>query len=62
MTSAEIEALPRHQRQQRMNIRNFLLVATIPELQRELEISQKVGDEFRAICVQELLDETSKYV
>lgn len=41
------------QRQLRQNVRNFLLIATIPELERELEISE--GD--RKIFVQELLDE-----
>jgi len=41
------------QGQLRQNVRNFLLIATIPELERELEISE--GD--RKIFVQELLDE-----
>jgi len=38
-----------------MNIRNFLLVATIAELETEIEISNRTGDTFRAACVQELL-------
>jgi len=41
------------QGQLRQNVRNFLLIATIPELERELEISE--GD--RKTYVQELLDE-----
>lgn len=45
------------QRQIRMNVRNFLLVATIDELKIELAISEKTSDTFRAACVQELLDE-----
>jgi hypothetical protein len=45
------------QRQIRMNVRNFLLVATIEELEVELKISKDTGDTFRAECVQELLDE-----
>lgn len=45
------------QRQIRMNIRNFLLIATPAELQKELEISNNSGDTFRAQCVQELIDE-----
>jgi|AntRauTorcE11897_2_1112592.scaffolds.fasta_scaffold01099_3 FixJ family two-component response regulator len=45
------------QRQIRMNIRNFLLVATIAELETEIEISNRTGDTFRAACVQELLDQ-----
>jgi hypothetical protein len=40
-----------------MNIRNFLLVATIAELETEIEISNRTGDTFRAACVQELLDQ-----
>ena len=45
------------QRQIRMNIRNFLLVATIAELETEIEISNRTGDTFRAACVQELLNQ-----
>jgi hypothetical protein len=41
------------QRQLRQNVRNFLLIATIPELEQELEISE--GD--RKTFVQELLTE-----
>lgn len=44
------------QRQLRQNVRNFLLIATIPELERELEISE--GD--RKTYVQELLDQAIK--
>lgn len=45
------------QRQLRMNIRNFLLVATADELQRELQISKDRNDTFRAQCIQELIEE-----
>lgn len=41
----------------RANIRNFLLTATMAELAREKEISLERGDQFRAACVQELIDE-----
>ncbi len=41
----------------RMNIRNFLLVATTEELQKELQISLDRKDAFRAKCIQELIDE-----
>ena len=45
------------QRQLRMNIRNFLLVATVTELYAELAISQERGDHFRSECIRELLIE-----
>lgn len=48
------------QRNLRMNIRNFLLVATPEQLKRELEISRESGDTFRAECIQELIDEDGK--
>jgi hypothetical protein len=47
------------QRQIRMNVRNFLLVATMPELQKELTISLNSKDTFRAACVRELIEEMS---
>lgn len=45
------------QRQQRQNIRNFLLVATEQELQKELEISLERNDAFRAECIREMQKE-----
>lgn len=45
------------QKQLRLNIRNFLIVATPEELAKELVLSQARGDAFRAQCVQELIDE-----
>ena len=44
-------------RQIRLNIRNFLLVATEEELQTELRISKDHNDVWRAECVQELIDQ-----
>jgi hypothetical protein len=44
------------QHQLRMNVRNFLLTATLNELKRELELSNERKDTFRAACVQELID------
>lgn len=41
------------QRQQRMNVRNFLLVARLDQLEKELTISEG----FRRECVLELLQE-----
>lgn len=41
----------------RQNVRNFLLVATLDELKRELEISISRKDTERAKYVQELIDE-----
>lgn len=45
------------QRQIRMAVRNFLLMATKKELEQEKQISLDTGDQFRADCIQELLDE-----
>jgi len=45
------------QRRFRMNVRNFLMVATPAELQREKALSEERNDTFRAACVQELIDE-----
>ena len=42
------------QRQLRQNVRNFLLTASIPELERELQLSTNPD---RKRFVQELLDE-----
>jgi hypothetical protein len=44
-------------RQLRMNIRNFLLIATLAELEREECISRERNDPFRAQCVRELIAE-----
>jgi hypothetical protein len=49
--------LPSHLRQLRQNVRNFLLVATPEELQKELELSKAKKDEWRAKFIQELIDE-----
>ncbi len=51
------EFLTLAQRQVRMNIRNFLLIATLDELKREKELSLERNDPFHAECVQELIDE-----
>ncbi len=53
----ELEELTPAQRQIRMNVRNFLLVATIEELETELRISNNTNDNFRAVCVRQLLDQ-----
>lgn len=50
----DVSKLTPAQRQLRQNVRNFLLVATIEELEVELTIG---NDPFRKECVQELLDE-----
>jgi len=50
--------LSSQQRQIRMHIRNFLMLATPDQLKKELEISQQRPDPFRAACVQELIDES----
>lgn len=49
--------LTEDQRRFRTNVRSFLLIATLPELQREKALSEERGDKFRAECVQELMDE-----
>lgn len=41
----------------RMNVRNFLLLATLPELQEELRMSLNRGDNERAAAVRELIAE-----
>jgi hypothetical protein len=58
----ELTELTTAQRQFRINIRNFLLVATIEELQgvRDcpgIEISDRTNDHFRVLCIQELLEQ-----
>jgi hypothetical protein len=53
----DIKALLPHQRQIRMNVRNFLLPATLDESQKELEISLEKGDAFRAACIKEWISE-----
>jgi hypothetical protein len=51
------ENLTTQQRNIRMNVRNFLLIATKEELELELKLSLQRNDQFRAECVQELIDE-----
>jgi hypothetical protein len=46
-----------NERQLRLNIRNFLLVATHEEMQTELKLSFSREDYFRAGCIAELLEE-----
>lgn len=41
----------------RQAVRNFLLVATLPEMRRELEISVEQGDTVRAGYVEECIRE-----
>ncbi len=48
---------PAGERQLRMNVRNFLLVATPEEMAGELKLSQDRGDKLRERFVQELIDE-----
>lgn len=47
------QELTRAQRQIRQNVRNFLLIATMPELELEAEI----GDEMRKKFVREIIAE-----
>lgn len=47
------------ERQVRMNVRNFLLIATPEELQKELALSLERNDKLRAEFVQELIDEAA---
>jgi len=42
----------------RRTIRAFLLTATLAELRKEKAISLELGDSFRAVCIQELIEET----
>jgi len=42
----------------RRDIRAFLMVATMDELRRELQISLDKGDAFRAACIRELIEES----
>ena len=50
----DLDSLTRAQRQHRMNVRNYLLVATISEIEKELTIGN-CSDRKR--FVQEILDE-----
>ncbi len=45
------------QRNLRINVRNFLMVATPEELQKELQLSLDAKQPFRAECVRELIAE-----
>lgn len=49
--------LTQAQKTVRSNVRNFLIIATLPELQREFNLSLERNDHFRAKCVRELIDE-----
>jgi hypothetical protein len=53
----ELANLTSAERQQRMNIRNFLLVATEKELRVELQFALENRDTFKAACIQELAAE-----
>ena len=53
----DLNVLNRDQKWIRVNVRNFLISATIPELKREKRISLESGDKFRAECIQELIEE-----
>jgi len=46
--------LEQHQRQHRMNIRNFFLAATNGELKTEIRRAHANGEHFFADCVREL--------
>lgn len=48
------------QKQIRQNIRNFLLTATAEQLQAEYQISVDSGDNFRAMCVNEIILENEE--
>lgn len=50
----DLDSLTRAQRQHRMNVRNYLLVATISEIEKELTIGNCPD---RKRFVQEILDE-----
>jgi membrane glycosyltransferase len=52
-----ISKLSDDQRRFRTNIRNFLMVATRSDLEAELALSRELNSEFRAACVQELINE-----
>jgi len=53
----DVKKLTPQQQKIRMAVRNFLLTATKPQVEKELKLSQERGDTFRASCVQEWLDE-----
>jgi hypothetical protein len=44
------------QRKIRMNIRKSLLDATLFDLRKERDLAKQNGDQFRAECIQELID------
>lgn len=48
-------------RNQRMNIRNFFLIATEEELMKEIEYRKEKNDKFAVYCLQELLAEIPRY-
>jgi hypothetical protein len=52
-----VELLNGREKQIRFNVRNFLCFATREELEKELSISEEMGDHFRAACIRELISE-----
>ena len=52
-----LDNLTLDERQFRLNVRNFLLVATSQELRKEWQMSIERGDKLRAACVQEIIEE-----
>lgn len=55
-----MKELDHYQRQTRMNIRNFFLVATRAELESAKETYLTEKDQFGADCIQELIDEYTR--
>ncbi len=55
-----IMSLTPEQRQLRSNIRGFLMVATIEQLEKELEISIERKDTFRATVIREMIEEEQR--
>ena len=56
----DVTKLTPWQRQHRQNIRNFLLNATIPEMEREKEIHLGYGDSFGGLVIDEFIAEVKE--
>ena len=53
----DVSTLTTAQRNVRSAVRAFLMLATLAELVRELELSEERKDTFRAECIHELMAE-----
>jgi hypothetical protein len=54
----DIQSLSRNERIARESIRALLLTATMTEMEDAMRVSRDSGSDFKADCIQEMIDET----